>query len=85
MDDKYRKIDYSKLDHIQDDVLQKDIDDTELEIRDLTDEEEVLNRNPGENKVRLYFILGAVLKRAAFVNKLRDIKEFRGSRELKDV
>ena len=56
----------------------KDIQDTQEEIDNLNEERSVLEKNPKENKVRLYFIQGNISQRVGFINKLKEILKLRG-------
>lgn len=59
--------------HIATSEIEKDIADTQKEIDNYNDELTVLTRSPQENKVRIYFLEGKILKRESFIQKLRDI------------
>jgi len=70
-----------KLDHIPDVEVAQDIHDTEMEIKDYSDELEILmRRNLSENRVRIYFLEGNIIKRTHFCNKLKEILEYRKQR-----
>lgn len=60
-------------DNISTDVIKTDIADTEKEIKDYSDELNVLMRNPQQNKVRIYFLNGSISSRKEFINYLNEI------------
>ncbi len=66
-----------KYNHIPTSEINKDVLDTQKEIDDLRDENEILNRNPVENKVRIYMNEGRIIKREKFIEKLNSILEHR--------
>ena len=66
-----------KNDHISVDEIKKDFADTEREIKDFEDENDILLKNPQQNKVRIYFNEGRIKQRKDFINELRQIIEYR--------
>ena len=66
-----------KNDHISVDEIKKDFADTEREIKDFEDENDILLKNPQQNKVRIYFNEGCIKQRKDFINELRQIIEYR--------
>ena len=66
--------------HIPDSEIEQDISDTQREIDDYRDESRVLERNPAENKVRLYMLSGRILQREDFIEKLNNVLLERGKR-----
>ena len=63
--------------HIPTEEIKVDIADTKKEIDDYRDEQCVLERNPVENKVRIYMLGGRISQRQEFINKLNKIIESR--------
>ncbi len=59
--------------HITDSEIKKDISNTQKEIDNYRDESRVLERNPAENKVRLYTLSGRILQREDFIEKLNNL------------
>ena len=64
---------YEKNAHIPDSEIKQDISDTQKEINDYRDESRVLERNPIENKVRIYMLRGRIGQRETFIEKLNDL------------
>lgn len=54
-----------------------DIEITEKEIKDYIDMNRILMHNQQENRVKIYFNEGNILKREEFINKLKQILEER--------
>lgn len=65
--------------HIPDSEIKQDIGDTQGEINDYRDELRVLQRNPIENKVRIYVLGGRIGQRETFIKKLSDLLSSRSS------
>ena len=65
--------------HITESEIKRDISDTQKEIDDYSDELRVLERNPVENKVRIYFLGGRISQRKIFIKKLNDLLSSRCS------
>ena len=63
--------------HISTEEIENDIKVTDKEIKDFTDEKDVLMRNPIDNRVKIYMLEGKILKRRDFVADLRAILEYR--------
>jgi len=63
--------------HIPDSQIKQDISDTKKEIDDYSDELRVLERNPVENKVRIYMLGGRIGQRETFIKKLNDLLSYR--------
>lgn len=59
--------------HIPDSEIKQDIADTQREIDDYNDELRVLERNPVENKLRIYLLSGRIIHREDFIGKLEDL------------
>lgn len=70
-------INFEELSHISNEQIQIDIDATKQEINNLLEEQEILSRNPTENKVKLYFISGKIISRNEFISKLNSILNWR--------
>jgi len=68
--------------HIPSSEIKKDIADTQKEIDDYQDELCVLERNPVENKVRIYMLSGRIGQRGEFITKLNGILSHR-TKEIK--
>jgi len=66
-----------KNNHIPIEIITRDILDTDKEIKDLSDELDILRRNPVENKVRIFFLEGNILKLQDFIKDLNDILIYR--------
>lgn len=66
-------------DHISTSVIEQDISDTQQEIDDFNTEKTVLEKNPVENKLRIYMLEGNIGKHQIFINKLNGILEQRKS------
>ncbi len=64
--------------HIADSEIKKDISDTQKEIDNYRDESRVLERNPVENKLRIYLLSGRISQREAFIEKLNKLLLGRG-------
>lgn len=45
--------------------------DTEKELKDFQDEEEVLMRNPQQNKLRLYMLSGHIIQRQKLIEGIK--------------
>lgn len=69
--------DWAKFADISTEQVKKDISSTEKEIDQLSDELIVLNKNPRENKLKIYMIRGHLLQRNDFVDKLNMLLEYR--------
>ena len=65
--------------NITDSEINRDISDTQKEIDDYSDELRVLERNPVDNKVRIYFLGGRISQRETFIKKLNDLLSSRCS------
>ena len=65
--------------HIPDSEINRDISDTQKEIDDYSDELRVLERNPVDNKVRIYFLGGRISQRETFIKKLNDLLSSRST------
>ncbi len=72
-----------KVAHIPDSQVKQDISDTQREIDDYSDELQVLERNPIDNKVRIYMLGGRISHREAFIKKLNELLSCRT--ELKQI
>ncbi|HBD95358.1 MAG TPA: hypothetical protein DC057_14415 [Spirochaetia bacterium] len=66
-----------KSDHISEEEILQDIKITEIEIKDFQDENDVLMRNPPQNRTRIYLNEGHISQRKEFVNKLNQILDYR--------
>ena len=62
---------------ISNETILQDIVDTEREIKDKSDELEILVRNRHEHKVRIYMLEGGISSRQDFVRDLKAILEYR--------
>lgn len=74
-------MEFSKVDHIPTDQVRADILDTEKELKDYRDEAEVLNRNPIQNRLRLYMLSARMSEMKAFIEKLEKLLHYRGTRD----
>jgi len=70
---------FKTLDNIADSKVRQDIADTQKEIDDYSAELLVLERNPVENRIRIYTLQGRISKRDDFNKKLNDLLEWRAS------
>jgi len=66
-----------QLNHIPTDEVIKDLEITEKELKDFEDEQSILNKNPQQNKVRLYMLGGHILNRKSLISKLKQVLESR--------
>lgn len=64
-------------DHVSTITIEKDIADTHREIKNYEDEKEILERNYGENKVRIYMLKGRITVRKEFIEKIQLILDYR--------
>lgn len=71
-------------DNIATNTIIEDIEDTQREIKDMEDEKEVLERNPQDNKVRIYMLKGGILRRKQFIDDLDEILDYRIKHNYKD-
>lgn len=51
--------------------VKQDILDTQNEIKNYTEERDILMRNPQDNRTRIYMLDGRILKRESFIEKLQ--------------
>ena len=65
--------DVKRNENIPESEIKQDISDTQKEIDDYLDESRVLERNPIENKVRLYMLRGRIGQRETFIKELNDL------------
>ena len=72
---------FDKNAHIPDTEIKQDIGDTQKEIDDYNDELRVLERNPVENKVRIYLLGGRISQRETFIKELKGILSCRSTNE----
>ena len=68
---------FEELGHISDDEIRGDIDDTRDEINGYRSEIHLLEKNPVENKLRLYTLTGRILQRTVFITKLENVLKWR--------
>lgn len=62
---------------IPDQEVELDIAETERECKDFKDELDVLDRNPHENKLRIFFLRGKIGQRQEFIAKLKKLLQWR--------
>ncbi len=65
------KNNYEQLSHIPDSEVKNDIAVTKKEVENFKDELQILERNPVENRLRIYMITGKIMQREEFIKNLR--------------
>jgi hypothetical protein len=70
-----------KNNHIPDSEINQDILDTRNEIINHRAEIEILERNPLDNRTRIYLLQGRIGNKKDFINSLKNILQYRKDRK----